>query len=152
MATNRPAYFDARLLSYRPMLVRMATRFAEPADREDLVQSAFARAMEKWTDCREGFAVWLRYIMLAEIQNYRAGRRPVSSAPANDNVPATQDIILEAKQALGRCRHPEIMIEIGMGSSMQEIAESCGLTKQAISLKVIADRKRLNSRRRRKAA
>lgn len=142
MTTTRPAEFDARLLTYRPLLIRMATRYAEPADREDLIQSAFARAMEKWADCRDGFAGWLRGVMLAEIQLYRTARRP-RRVSANDNTPSTQEDAVSAAQAISRCRNPDIMIQVGMGATMQDIAASRGISKQAVSVKVRADRARL---------
>lgn len=143
MTQIRPAEFDARLLSYRPLLVRMATRFAEPVDREDLIQSAYARALEKWADCRDGFAGWIRCIMLAEVQRYRTSRRPVRGEAANDNMQASQEHMVAAGQAISQCRHPEIMIQVGMGATMEDVAGKCGVTKQAISRKVRADRKRL---------
>jgi DNA-directed RNA polymerase specialized sigma24 family protein len=143
MTAYRPANFDARLLSYRPLLIRMATRYGEPADREDLVQSALARAMEKWLDCRDGFAAWLRGVMLAEIQMYRTARRPRKGVAANDNTPATQEDTVAAAQAISRCRNPDIMIQVGMGATMQDIAASRGISKQAVSVKVRADRARL---------
>jgi RNA polymerase sigma-70 factor (ECF subfamily) len=66
MESKQPAReTDPDLGSLRPMLVKMARRFADRIDAEDLVQEAFARALERRGALRPGtdFKVWMKPVI-----------------------------------------------------------------------------------------
>jgi len=138
---NRPEGFDERVLAYLPMMKRMASRLVPPQDREDLVQSAVATALRKCGRERDGFASWLRFIVLSEYRNYKAAR---TLSPANDNdQPSTQEEIVACHQALAKCRHPQITLAAAQGWTLDEIGEQLGISKQAVGIKIKDDRTRM---------
>lgn len=138
---GRPKEFDAKLLAYEPMLKRMARRLVPQSDREDLVQSALYTALRKWHKCGNGFHGWLRMIMVTEYGLYKRSRQLVPLQP--EETMGNQEANVDVKLALAKCANPDIMLEIGMGAHLDEIAAERGVSKQSIHAKVKRDRERI---------
>lgn len=75
--TERPAWFDAKLLQYQPGLYRLAQKHTtSKAACEDLYQDTLLRILSNWYKFREdgGFWLWMRWQFFAALK-WRAPKR-----------------------------------------------------------------------------
>jgi RNA polymerase sigma factor (sigma-70 family) len=75
---NRPAWFDDKLVAYRPGLRKLANRLTDSrAEADDLVNETITHALENWRSYRTdgGFWKWVTFIMRGKrVVAERAGR------------------------------------------------------------------------------
>jgi len=142
--TTRPADFDARVMSYLPMLRKQAQHLAHSIeDREDLVQDAVDDALRRWKSFREdgGFCKWLTLIIRGIASN-RNKRKQIPIAD-NDNAmmnvatPPEQEHAVDLRKAVAAMRRMDkhtryTVAALAAGYTAAEIGAKFGVTNQAV--------------------
>lgn len=156
----RPASFDAKVLSYVPLLRAYARTVTPNEECADLVQDTIVKALDCWTNFRgdpyaprSGFAKWLKFAMRGIASNKRLRKKP-DVVDGYDiallGATPTQEDAADLSAAVTSLRANPFGITLAMsaaGYSNQEIAAVEGVTNQAISLRVIGARDDLMNRR-----
>ena len=144
MTPKRPPEFDAALVAYMPMLYGLASRFAAPDNREDVVQATLLAAIVNWRSFKGtyarggGFAAWLRWKFRSTAANIAARKTPdlvygaawdyaIDTAAA----PATQGAALAARQGLQQLavfRDGRVLLRRAAGYGLVETGAATGLT------------------------
>lgn len=151
---TRPKEFDQKLLSYTPMIWKMAKRLFPSSNRNDsistkndelqrdLVQASYRRALEKSSDCGDGFAAWLRFIVLVEFQNLRTAeknwpREDIDDKRANEisRLP-NQETLLILNETIEKAPYPLEMVLKGLGYTMEDFGNKFGISKQGAHYKM----------------
>ena len=143
---SRPAAFDARVMEYVPGLRKLAARYRRDSEqRQDLVTDTIASALENWRLFRgdfkqdsSGFWTWLAWRMRGIVKNEegKAGVRNKHAGVkenwwagrANQPSPADYAELSSVLGSLSTIRHGDVLLQRAMGGTLQEIAESKGLS------------------------
>lgn len=153
---NRPADFDARVMSYWPGLLGAAFRYERDKDaRYDLAVDTVAYALGHWQSFREdgGFFNWLKWCMRSIISNRSKGRHrtlliaddPNGSLICMASVPPAQEHSADLSIVLKRIQSMpagQDLLQAAMGASLREIADG-KVTPQTIELRIRRLRARL---------
>jgi|SRR5690606_27866871 len=145
---NRPAEFDALLVSYSRLLWKFAKQFKRTyEEQEELVQSTQLRALEKWRNYREGgsFTSWLRFLMWQSVTLENGKRKPkeVSDRAAYRKcTEPNQEYAADLALAVSRMRHSVPLQKLAAGYTQGEIRREMGISRSAISQMVIRHREK----------
>lgn len=168
-AIERPASFDARVLSYMPALKKLAYRFERNRqDREDLINETVEVALRRWAGYRPdgGFYGWLVGQMRSVVADVRRRARrhyaePLDAAYIHNSgddtpmavsswhepmLPAEQDNVIELDQiraAMRPGRAADMLMRVAAGEEYSSIAADYGVSRQRAHQIVTAERARL---------
>ena len=166
-AHDRPAEFDARLLSYKPGMHNLArkltarhhARFKTPEARADLVTDTIAYCLDNWCNYREDGGWWnwiywaMRGVLKADMDrtNIRRGIEPVHNELRYEQAatPATQHDYTELSDVLSRLtggRDSEALLRTAMGDQLHEIGADMGISRERVRQLVERERAVLRKR------
>lgn len=151
---KRPAWFDAKMLSYRKGLFALARRRGYVGDEaDDLVNDVFVRCLANWQSYREegSFFAYLHWAMrgiIAENKRRRACRPVLVGAREDVDVTATmpsQEHYAELSLALSRLqgRNGTVVLRQAMGDDLAEIGREIGVSRERARQLAEAERLRL---------
>lgn len=155
--TERPADFDARVMTYMPGLRRLAAKHVPRPYREDLVNDTVMYALENWRNYRETGAMWswLEWTMRGIVTN--AAKKAATRDKHVRFVPLThQDSAIapaqegyvrlsEALRGLAAHRHGTVLMRRAMGDTLREIAADRGATKEWVRQMEVSARRELRA-------
>lgn len=151
---NRPKEFDQKLISYTPMIWKMAKRLFPSSNMDDslstkndelqrdLVQATYRRALEKWEDCGDGFVNWLRFLVLTEFTAMRNAEKNWPREDVDDKLsnaiprPPNQEDLLILNETIEKAPYPLEMVLKGLGYTMEDFGNKFGLSKQGAHYKM----------------
>nr|WP_203645062.1 sigma-70 family RNA polymerase sigma factor [Streptomyces sp. SID14478] len=155
--------FAELVVRHAPTLLRLATRLLEDrADAEDAVQEAFLSAWRRLPEFRgeAGFGTWVYRIVTNRCLNVLRARKPqtpLESVPepaapghtvAPDRLAEAHFAMQDLRQALSRLSVEQracwILRELD-GCSYEFIAETIGITEQAVRARVFRARRSLTT-------
>jgi RNA polymerase sigma factor (sigma-70 family) len=153
---ERPATFDARLMQYRPGLIKLAGKFTTTREeRNDLVTDTIIHCLKNWRSFREdgGFWNWLYWSMRGVVGNKREGiKARIQLVQDTDGVfaatrgtaPSQLDYV-ELSQTLSKMtgRGGKIVVRRAMGETLPVIAADLGITAERVRQLECREMKRL---------
>lgn len=158
-ATPRPAWFDARLMDYMPLVKKVATACGRTtAEREDLVSETVVYALEHWAKFRQdgSFSAWITLVVRSIASNgakTRACHHRLMPLTSNDNAmvavtaPASQIDYVELSQTLDgmQSRAGAALLKRAMGYTLDEIGAGIGTQRERARQITENERKRLRA-------
>lgn len=156
---QRPAEFDAAVLSYMPALRTLAKKYIPADKREDVIQDVLAYIFKTWRGYHgdgygqgSGFFSWLRWCFRSVTGNYKQRRTlPMAYGSKADEalrtatVMASQERALVASDLLARCEGREgiVLLRRGCGEGLKEIGADMGITRERVRQLEVAGRAKL---------
>jgi RNA polymerase sigma factor (sigma-70 family) len=157
---GRPPAFDAKLMKYRPGLLKLAGKFTTTSEeRHDLVTDTIIYCLRNWQSFREdgGFWNWLYWSMRGVVGNKKEGvKARVALVQDSDGVLAgrrgvapSQIEYVELCQTLRKMntRAGGVVMRRAMGDTLPEIGAAIGVTPQRVCQIENEERGRLLKRR-----
>ncbi len=139
---------------YARMVHGIALAHLHPQDADDVVQEAFARALDRLHTLRDvqAFGAWLRSIARRLIVDFRrrtrdsheSSREPVASGDQHDAFEAQR--ALDAIRALPDAYRETVMLRLVEGMTGPEIADRTGLTPASVRVNLHRGMKLLRAR------
>lgn len=154
----RPASFDAKLMQYRPGLLKLAGKFTKTREeRNDLVTDTIIYCLRNWQSFREdgGFWNWLYWSMRGVVGNKKEGvKARITLVQDSDGVfAATRGIApsqldyVELCQTLRKMntRAGGVVMRRAMGDTLPEIGSDIGVTAERVRQIEEKERNRLRA-------
>jgi RNA polymerase sigma factor (sigma-70 family) len=155
--TPRPPAFDARLMAYRPGMMKRAGDLTKTKEqRDDLVTDTIVRCLTNWRNFREeggSFWNWIYWTMRGIVSNDQKCQRRLHVVEDPEGyfascvaVPAVQFehvALRNAVEFVSKTAEGRLLVRHAMGDDFGEIAAEKGVTKQRIHQIVDRERKRL---------
>lgn len=151
--TPRPAWFDAKLSEYSPMINKLANNARRRGGADDLAQDIRLAAMERWESYRPDdfkFGTWIAWVARSVISTAKikaeTKKRTVVMADRQVSAPATQQVHAELAEVLSRLsgtRDSEVLLRFAMGEDLAAIGAEMGISRERARQLCERERKRL---------
>lgn len=149
---QRPQWFDDLLAKYDPLIRKECRKRAGKIPFDDLYQESYLRLIRIWKQYRPGndlgFCTWVSYTIRSVVRDHFRKKSP--DVLFTDDVPdlvvaPVQEIAADVGQTMRWCkpRQREAMSLSVQGYDGREIGEMLGITRAAVSLRILSGRERL---------